>query len=162
MEEEIWKTIEEFPDYQVSNQGRVKSLWGRYNISERILKLNLVGRKGEQYYAVNLYNQSGKRQTTKVHKLVALAFLPNPENLPVIDHINRNKLDNTITNLRWYSHEGNLYNSTPRKSKLQQQFIYPTSQDKYLVNIRRRTLKYSKVFDTLEEAIVQRDTLFAI
>lgn len=139
--------------------GRIKSLWGRYNIAERILKIGLIGRKGEQYYGVNLYDASGNRFPRRVHKLVANAFLPNPDNLPVIDHINRDKLDNRIINLRWCTHEENNHNSSQRRSKLQEQSIYLTKQGKYIVLIRRRLIKYSKVYETLEEAIAVRDTI---
>lgn len=101
-ENEIWKTIEEYPQYQVSNMGRVRSLKHK---APRILKLadNDYG-----YLVVHLY-PNGKQKTIKVHRLVAKAFVPNPDNLPTTDHIDRDRKNNFANNLRWadYSEQNN-------------------------------------------------------
>jgi hypothetical protein len=156
--EEEWKPIKDFPDYQVSNLGRVKSLFGRYGILERILKPHPVGSKGEQYLAVALYNEE-KKLHIKIHKLVAEYFLTNPDNLPCIDHINRNKIDNRAENLRWASYQTNAINQTRKVGRLNQKYIYETKSNNYLVNIRRyKKAIVSKVFNSLEEAVEARDT----
>ena len=100
---EIWRTIEDYPDYQISNMGRVKSLkWGK----EKILNLSL-NYKG--YYQVGL-RKDGKRKLYKIHRLIAQAFIPNPENKPQIDHINTIKTDNRVENLRWVTNKENCNN----------------------------------------------------
>jgi hypothetical protein len=156
---EEWRTIKDFPDYQVSNLGRVKSLVGRYGIEERILKGGYVGRKTEQYHAVTLYNETEKYQV-KTHKLVAEYFLENPNSYPCIDHINRNRFDNRVENLRYVPYQINAINTTRKPNKLNQQYIYPTKSGNYIVNIRRFQKPIaSKVFKTLEEAIAYRDSI---
>lgn len=90
---EIWKTIEDYPDYQVSSLGRVKSLKGK---KERILKPGDVG----GYLNVILSN-NGKKKNFRVHRLVAEAFLLNPLGLPVINHKDEDKTNNTVDNLEW-------------------------------------------------------------
>jgi hypothetical protein len=110
---EIWKDVTCFDwmhrgMYQVSNFGRVKSLeHGRihyYNEkfivawhSEKILKLSINARG---YFTVVL-SCGGIKNTISVHRLVAMSFIENLENLPTVDHIDRDKTNNNISNLRW-------------------------------------------------------------
>ena len=102
---EIWKDIEGYEGlYQVSNQGRVKSLERKVDnghcirtVPERILKPNKT-KKG--YQLVNLWKE-GKIKRMSVHRLVAKAFLPNPENLPQVNHKDENPSNNHVDNLEW-------------------------------------------------------------
>ena len=117
---EEWRPVVGYEGlYEVSNMGRVKSVermkWngkGYQKIPERILKTieNIWG-----YLLVNLY-QDGKMKSCSVHRLVATAFLPNPYNLPVINHRDENKQNNIVSNLEWctYSHN-NTYNDRAKK-----------------------------------------------
>lgn len=113
--EEIWKDILGYEGiYQVSNLGNVKSLDRDYiagngsirHISEHFLKQSET-QKG--YLNVYLFN-NGKRRTIPVHRLVAEAFIPNPDNKPQVDHINGDKKLNVVSNLRWATNEENCRN----------------------------------------------------
>ena len=107
MEEEIWKPIKDFEGYyEVSNIGRVRSLNYKRTGKEKILK-NIEDYKG--YLEVGL-TKNGKRKQFKIHRLVAEAFIPNPENKPCIDHINTVKSDNRVENLRWVTYKENSNN----------------------------------------------------
>lgn len=118
---EIWKDIKGYEGlYQVSNLGRVKSLQREHKTSskyiqkEKILSTN-VGIRG--YTLVSLWKDN-KGVQYPLHRLVAKAFIPNPENKPCIDHINTIRTDNRIENLRWVSHKENSNNViTLKKSK---------------------------------------------
>ena len=99
----------------VSDQGEILK---RYPKSYR------YGGRKEYYQVVNVKpNASGYLQvnvpirntTTLVHRLVAEAFIDNPQGYTEIDHLNRNKLDNSVTNLRWVTHSENMHNSTMHK-----------------------------------------------
>lgn len=99
---EIWKDIEGYEGmYQVSNMGRVKSLtrkvWN-YTKPGRILK---PGAKENGYLHVGLSNGLNVEKHAHVHRLVAKAFIPNPNNYPEVNHKNMNKADNRVENLEW-------------------------------------------------------------
>lgn len=103
---EIWKDIKGYEGfYQSSTFGRARSL-DTYRKSRngtvrfckgRILKLKT---NNQGYLQVNLY-KNGKVKTFRVHRLVAEAFLPNPDNLPEVNHKDENKLNNCVSNLEW-------------------------------------------------------------
>ena len=106
MEKEIWKTIEGYENYQVSNWGNVKSLGNNKKKKEKILK---PANNGLGYLYVLLYkNKERKKFTT--HRLVATTFIPNKENKPCINHKNEIKTDNRVENLEWVTiKENNNY-----------------------------------------------------
>lgn len=102
---ETWKSIAEFQgQYEVSNLGRVRSV-DRYvdnNGTRQLLKgqmrkpyLHHTG-----YLCVNLL-KNNKRYPRYIHRLVALAFIPNPANLPCVNHKDENKQNNNVVNLEW-------------------------------------------------------------
>ena len=115
MENEIWRPIKDYEGlYEVSNLGRVSSLdretidtiGRKHYIKSRILK---QGKDNHGYLVVAL-TKNGKSKTVRVHRLVAEAFIPNPENKPCIDHINTIRDDNRIENLRWATPKENMNN----------------------------------------------------
>ena len=123
--EEIWKNVsienipgEEWLDikeyeglYMVSNFGRVKSLG---NDKSRMEKIRKQGPAGKGYLQVILFKK-GKGESSYVHRLVAEAFIPNPEGKPEVDHINGIKTDCRAVNLRWVSSIENKNNGISKK-----------------------------------------------
>lgn len=110
--EEIWLPIKGYEGYyEVSNMGRIKSLYrefmrssGRLNrVPERILK---IGYDANGYTNVIL-SKNGHNTSLSVHRIVALAFLPNPDNLPCVNHIDCNPANNCVTNLEWCTYAYN-------------------------------------------------------
>lgn len=102
---EIWKDVVEFEGlYQVSNYGRIKSLSNRSNHKEQIIMKQNINNKG--YMQLTLC-KNRKQITKKVHRIVAEAFIPNPNNLPQVNHKDGNKQNNNVDNLEWCT---NSYN----------------------------------------------------
>lgn len=97
MNQEIWKPIRSFENrYEVSNFGNV------YSIKRNKLLVQTPSYQDYRgYNQVCLFGEDQKKHTKLVHKLVAEAFIPNPNNLPQINHINGNKFDNRVDNLEW-------------------------------------------------------------
>ena len=128
MESEIWKPVIGFEGlYEVSSCGRVKTVphytkrgnSEHASVKERLLKF-FLSEKG--YYCIKL-RKDGRAIHRKVHRLVAEAFIPNPENKPQIDHIDTNKLNNEVLNLRWATPSENKNNALTRElhSRIQSQ-----------------------------------------
>ena len=98
---EEWRSIKDFPDYEISNTGKVRSL---KRVEEPTVLSNGLGSSG--YYNVVL-RRDNKSHTVRVHKLVAEAFIPHSEEFNVVNHIDGNKLNNEVTNLEWVSYSDN-------------------------------------------------------
>ena len=110
---EIWENIEGYEgQYQISNYGRVKSF---KNGKEQIIKGN-INQKG--YCIVDLYKNKEKKHF-QVHRLVAKAFIPNPNNYPIVNHKDENPSNNRVDNLEWCTPKYNSnYGNIKEKQRL--------------------------------------------
>lgn len=98
LENEIWKDVEGYNgDYKVSNLGRIYS-----EIAQRILKAPVNNANGG-YCQLPLGSRSGTRKSFRLHRLVALAFIPNPDNKKEVNHKDKDKTNNRVENLEWMS-----------------------------------------------------------
>jgi hypothetical protein len=92
---EEWRSVEGFPDYEVSNLGRAR----------HIVPITPF-KDSEGYLSIRFY-KNHKPTTKKLHRFIALAFIPNPNNLPQVNHKDRNRANPCVTNLEWVTHQGN-------------------------------------------------------
>lgn len=122
MQKEVWKPVKGFENlYEVSNFGEIKALekhivCGKCHRSwtEHLMK-TAEDHKG---YLRTSLSKDGKSKTVKVHRIVAEAFLQNPDNLPQVNHIDGNKKNNAVDNLEWCSQSDNLKHACRMKLKL--------------------------------------------
>ena len=140
-----------FPNYLIYEDGRVESK-KREGSKGGFLKPNIdPGR----YSQVALWkDQKGK--TMRIHRLVALHYIPNPENKRCVDHINRDRSDNRLENLRWATHcENNQNKGTDPKNKSGHKYVSYDKRDDVWKFQRKEKNKYKiqKYFKTKNEAL---------
>ena len=145
---EEWRDIEGYEGlYQVSNEGRVKSLEryvdNRWGTKQFVKGKVLANVKTQGYWYVGL-NKNGKYKRYRIHRLVAEAFIPNPNNLLEVNHKDENPDNNTVENLEWCEHFYNINYGTRNKrvGKHFEKKVYQYSIDGELLH----------VFDSLTDA----------
>lgn len=150
---EIWRPIEGYPNYSVSSLGKVKNI-----VTGKTLK-PILNKRG--YYKINLYN-TGKMKITSIHRIVAIAFLHNPESKPCVDHIDNNKANNKVTNLRFATIQQNQFNHTlsiKNKSTIKGVFWYKEKQKwRAQIWIDGKNIHIG-FYNTLEEAKTARQLI---
>ena len=134
---EEWRTIEGYENYAVSSYGNVKNIKTDYQLKTRI-------NKHTGYVQVDV-RKDGKAKTFNVHRLVALAFLDNPTNLPEVNHKDEVKTNNHVSNLEWCDREYNVnygtHNERVRQTKLANPRIY-TEEERKAMSERRSGEKH--------------------
>jgi len=109
IDDEEWRTIFDFPNYEVSNKGNIRSKeyndsLGHLRSSKKLKKQ--VNNCGYEY--VILSSKEEKHKTLTVHRIVAKTFIPNPEEKEDVNHIDGNKLNNNVNNLEWTTTQENI------------------------------------------------------
>jgi hypothetical protein len=149
---EEFKIIKDYENYSISNLGNVKN-----NKTGRILKSSDTGRG---YLAVVLMKNK-IRKSVLLHRLIAIAFIPNPNNKLIVDHADNDKHNNNVNNLRWCTHAENMQNrsiSSDNTSGTTGVYFYKAS-NKWEAKIGLNgKLKHIGSYTTKEEAIQARIT----
>lgn len=156
MEKEVWKPIEGYEGYEVSNLGRVKSLSYNKTGKPRLLKGHI---NKDGYCSIHLSRESNRKYIGR-SRLVAEAFIPNPEGKPCVDHINANRTDDRADNLRWCTVKENngfpLARENKRKALLGHKISEKTRRAIIASNKRRtkpvRCVETGRIFLSATEA----------
>lgn len=150
--DEEWRDVVGYEDhYEISNLGRVRSKDRKSISTDTILcqrKGKLLKPKGHRYFRIDL-SKNGFVRTYCIHRLVAEAFLPNVDNLPEVDHLDRNKHNNIVSNLRWVSKVENQRNrGMPSTNTSGEMYI----QFNYKVFGKKDGRSIQKMFSSLDDA----------
>jgi hypothetical protein len=157
---ETYKVVKGFENYSVSDHGNVKN-----NTTRKILK-NCPNVHG--YEQVQLWKDQ-KRSTLKVHRLVALSFLPNLEAKPMVDHIDNNILNNNVSNLRWATRVQNGQNRILNKNNKTgyKGVSFNKRKDKYVSVIQVDGIQvqlgyFTNIEDAIQARIIKATQAFGI
>lgn len=126
-EREIWKDIEGFEGlYQVSNMGRVRSLDRKDKMGRSLKEKVLADKHNNRGYHTIALRRDGNTEYRLIHRLVAKAFLDNPNNWPEVNHKDEDKVNNAASNLEWCSskYNANFGTRNERVAKAQRQPFY--------------------------------------
>lgn len=153
--QEIFKDIKGYRGlYKISNKGRVRSTGGILTPTDN----------GKGYLIIGLC-KDGKRKNFYIHRLVAEAFIDNPEKKPVVNHKDYNTRNNDVNNLEWVTQKENIAHSinnmrgkkhNSKTNTGERNISYRATKDRYRVIINRK--EYG-TFKTLKEAIAKRDAI---
>jgi len=135
---EQWKTIPEFPDYQISNLGNVMRMVNRPFNPACICG---TWKHSTGCLCVTL-RQGGKRKSARVHILVAKAFIPNPYGLPTVNHVDGDKTHNDYDNLEWASYRRQSIHAIQTGLHKTKGYSYHKSAHKWVAYIESETIKY--------------------
>ena len=135
------------PNYLIYPDGRVQN-----KKTKRYLSASSDNCRG--YLRVSLY-KDGNIETHKIHRLVAEHYIPNPDNKRCVDHINRDRSDNRVENLRWATHSENGQNRDASKNNIIgiKNICYIETKDRYQYQKMIRGKNHKKHFKTLKEAL---------
>ena len=157
---EVWKPIKDFPNYEVSNHGRIRSLERTIyldNGTERTIggRILAQGTTSRGYKNVCIRNEHGPL-TRNVHRLVMETHAPNPENLPIINHVDEDQTNNHINNLEWctYSHNATHNGVNIRRSKT----VYQYTPELKLVKVWRTANEASEALDGVSSQGISNST----
>ena len=148
--------IENYPNYLIYEDGRV---WSKnYNKTKKGKFLKCTD-DGKGYKRSRLYNKNGSK-CLFVHRLIAQAFIPNPENKPFVDHINQVRDDNRVENLRWATVSENTLNTDKVVPKTGFTYIYDDRiYYRIIMDNKRINKAYIKSKYSLEEVVFIRDMI---
>lgn len=145
---EIWKDIKGYEGYyQVSNLGRVRSLDRIDSLNRKRYGKILVRKHNNRNYFTHCLKINGKAHYFLVHRLVALAFIPNPKNLPQVNHIDEDKSNNRVSNLEWCDakYNDNYGNRNRIAGKKHRKAVIATNvQTKEIIEIPSMTIAQEK------------------
>jgi hypothetical protein len=146
---ENWKKVEGYEAYEISDLGRVRR-------GEKVLK----GSSDKNGYRVIGLCKDAVCKKTKIHRLVCIAFLPNPDSKPEVNHIDRNTANNRLDNLEWATRSEQSLHSPKPVGNSGHRYIFRRPCDSFLVQIMRdKQWLFRKIFPTLQEAITARDDI---
>ena len=147
MNKEIWKNIDGYLNYMVSNFGRIKNINYRGTGKTKFIK----GTKHNNYTHITL-SKNNKLKAYLLHRLVAEAFIPNPENKPCINHKDCNRQNNRADNLEWCTQKENIQYMDKLKRRVANKKLNE-EEVKIIKEIKKQGYSYKKIWELFKNKI---------
>ena len=155
---EEYRDIADSPKYEVSNLGNI-----RHKQRKKVLKPRQCPKSnGYICYNVHIADVNGYQRNQTIARIVATAFILNPENKREVDHIDRNPANNVVSNLRWTTRSENMMNQGLRSDSTSGHrniWFNKSTQKWQIIYQRQKKVYHGGVFKTLEEAIAYKESL---
>lgn len=142
----MFKKIEINQNYSIDENGNVR------NDKRGTLISPWISKQGKGYYCVSLYIKKKKQGNFGIHKLLAQAFIPNPNNYKEVNHIDGNTKNNKLSNLEWCSHKMNIRHATQIIKVFDNYNKYTTSLRKKVAQIDMKTNEIVAIYVSVREA----------
>jgi hypothetical protein len=151
--EEIWKDVPDYKTLEASNTGRI-----RYKKNLKLLPVSIEKRRGYPRVTFSIGGNKGK--TIKIHRLIAMSFIPNPQNKRTVNHIDGDKLNNCVSNLEWATDSENIshaFNTGLRKASQKLRDACSETCKKRVGDLHPRSIKVIKkssgvIYNSITEA----------
>jgi hypothetical protein len=135
----MWKQLEKFSKYELNEQGIVRNIKTGNNLKARLCR---PGRNAVGYYVFDMYNDVGRKKSLKRSRILAILFIDNPEELPEVDHIDEDTLNDELSNLAWVTRKENcLRTSMSRKHSR----YTPVEKEEHVLRLKEKGLTYSQI-----------------
>jgi hypothetical protein len=154
---EEWKDVVGYEEYlMISNHGNVyrkeRSWIGGNRGSKRVIKSGIMRRRMQHGYWLIDLEVNGKKNILKVHRLVAMAFIPNPENKPQVNHKDLNRSNSCVSNLEWVTAKENIIHARMNKKDWKKRTIYTVGE-----KISTSKLNETKVREIRNSPLINKD-----
>ncbi len=144
----LFKKIKDFNNYWISMEGLV------YNDKRDTFLKTRISKNGNGYFRIEL-SKNNKSYQKQLHRILAEAFIDNPKNYPIIDHINNDRLDNRLENLKWCNSQMNNHNKINNNEELN----ICKRNGNFVVIFSFKNLKIHRTFKNLEKSIIFRNII---
>ena len=152
---EAWKDIDGYNGrYQVSNYGNVYDKLKDKNVGTFLR----TAKKGKKYIYTYLYGSKDNNKNIGIHRLVAMAFIPNPQNKPQVNHIDGDSLNNHVSNLEWVTAKENSFHSIFILKNSNHYKMYADKRKIKVCQIDKTTMKIVNRFDSITEASLKTNS----
>lgn len=138
---ELWASVKEYPNYQVSHKGNIRSL----NYNRTGVVKNMIPKPDKWGYLICVLRNKNGKKTLHIHRLVSDVFIPNPNRLSQINHIDGDKNNNSINNLEWCSQSYNMNHAYKNFLNPRQKGVVQKNSNGNVLNVFRSAHEASRV-----------------
>lgn len=136
----MWKQLENYSKYEINEEGIVRNIKTGNNLKARNCR---PSRNNKGYYVFDMYNDKGIKKSLKRARVLAILFIPNPNDLPEVDHKDEDTHNDAISNLQWVTRKDNCMKTAITRKHSRYTSV---ETEKLVLTLREEGLSYSKIY----------------